>query len=108
MAEARVRGVSYLILALCVYTAYLTASRPIEVRTLTREDIREGHGVEIPIGKRRATQVAKRKLIEWPPKLKATIDEAKALQRTGSPLILVTLQGSFCIRAMDGRPYGPD
>ncbi|MEB0012598.1 hypothetical protein QN379_18225 [Glaciimonas sp. Gout2] len=99
MAEARVRGGSYLILALCVYTAYLTASRPVEVRALTRSDIREGVGLEITVGKRRATQVVKRKLIEWSPKLKATIDEAKALQRTSSMLIFGNTAGQQYTRS---------
>jgi len=55
MAEARIRGGSYLIMALCFYVAYLTTSRPEEMRSLTRQSIKED-GIEIEVGKRRATQ----------------------------------------------------
>lgn len=83
MKEARVRGGSYLIMALCFYVAYLTASRPEEMRSLTRQSIKE-EGLQIEVGKRRATQHKKIKLIEWSPKLKDAIDEALQLQRTSS------------------------
>jgi integrase len=98
LAEARVRGGSYLILALCVYTAYLTASRPVEVRTLTRADIKED-GVEISIAKARAHQARKRKLIEWSPKLRATITEALSLQRTSSLLVFGNTAGQQYTRS---------
>ena len=92
LAEARVRGCSYLIMALCFYAAYLTASRPEEIRSLSRQCIKP-EGIEIPLGKRRATQLAKSKLIEWSPRLKATIDEALKLQRTSSVLVFGNTAG---------------
>lgn len=98
LAEARVRGGSYLILALCIYTAYLTASRPDETRSLTRQSIKE-NGLEIEIGKRRATQISKSKLIRWSPRLKATIEEVLALQRTPSIFLFGTTAGQLYSRS---------
>ncbi|WP_412021927.1 hypothetical protein [Burkholderia cepacia] len=44
---------TYLILALCVQAAYLTVSRPTEMRELHRQSLKP-EGVEVPIGKRKA------------------------------------------------------
>lgn len=98
LTEARVRGGSYLILALCVYTAYLTVSRPTEMRTLSRQDIKPD-GVEIRIGKGRANQASKRKLIEWSPILRATITESLSLQRTSGLLVFGNTTGQLYTRS---------
>lgn len=98
MAEARVRGGSYLILSLCVYTAFLTTSRPSEMRSLMRKDIKED-GLEIDIGKSRANQAKKKKLVKWSPKLKATINEAISLQRTQGMLIFANTDGQEYTRS---------
>jgi integrase len=92
LTEARCRGGSYHIMALCFLVAYLTASRPEEVRSLTRQSIKN-EGLEIVIGKRRATQHSKSKLIKWSPRLKATVDEALSLQRTSSILLFGNTAG---------------
>ncbi|KVV49573.1 hypothetical protein WT27_32020 [Burkholderia territorii] len=74
---------AYLILALCVKAAYLTVSRPTEMRELHRQSIRP-EGVEVPIGKRKAGEQQRVKLVLWSPELKAVIDPALTLQRTSS------------------------
>lgn len=98
IAEARCRGGSYLILSLCAFAAYLTVSRPVEVRTLTRQSIKND-GLEIGIAKGRSHQAKKRKLIEWSPTLKATIDEAIGLQRTSSIYIFGNSSGQVYSRS---------
>ena len=96
--EARRRGGSYQIQALCFYAAFLTTSRPSEMRELTRKAITP-LGLEIVVGKARATQTVKKKLIEWSPKLRATIDEAVALQRTPGLLIFSNTSGQQYTRS---------
>ena len=98
LTEARARGGSYLILALCVYTAYLTVSRPGEMRTLTRRNIKPD-GLEISIGKGRASQASKRKLIKWSPILRETITEALSLQRTTGLLVFGNTSGQLYTRS---------
>jgi integrase len=98
LAEARVRGGSYLVLALCVYTAYLTVNRPDEMRALSRTSIK-ADGLEIDVGKRRTGQASKRKLIEWSPILRDTITEALSLQRTSSLLIFGNTSGQIYSRS---------
>lgn len=98
LTEARIRGGSYLVMALCFYAAYLTASRPEEMRSLTLLSIKE-RGLEISLGKRRSTQLEKSKLIKWSPNLKATIDEALVLQRTGSILVFGNAAGQQYTRS---------
>jgi len=78
--EARKRGGQYHVLGLCFYVAYLTTSRPSEMRGMTRASITE-EGLKIPIGKKRATQVQKYKLVQWSPALRTAVDEALALQK---------------------------
>lgn len=95
LAEARRREGSYLILALCVQTAYLTVSRPTEMRELRRQDVLES-GIRVVVGKRKAGQAQKHKLIEWSPALKAAVDEALKLQRTSSVYVFGNT---------DGQPY---
>nr|WP_249179737.1 hypothetical protein [Burkholderia dolosa] len=53
------------------------------MRELHRQSIRP-EGVEVPIGKRKAGEQQRVKLVLWSPQLKAVIDEALALQRTSS------------------------
>ncbi|HEY8606591.1 MAG TPA: tyrosine-type recombinase/integrase [Noviherbaspirillum sp.] len=83
MRVARERGGSYLILALCLQVAYLTVSRPEEMRQLMRQAVKDG-GIEVAVGKRKKGHAVKHKLIEWSPALHATVQEALSLQRTTS------------------------
>jgi len=94
---ARARGGSYLVFSLCMYTAYLTVSRPSEMRELTRKACTPD-GLEIEVGKRRAGQARKTKLILWSPELKATVDEAIALQRTPAIYIFANSTGQVYSR----------
>lgn len=96
--EARKRGGSYLILALCVLAAYMTVSRPTEMRELTRQAIKEG-GIEVKVGKRKKGQVQRYKLIEWAPELRAVITEALQLQRTTSIYIFGNTSGQVYTRS---------
>ncbi|KVK99272.1 hypothetical protein [Burkholderia territorii] len=89
---------AYLILALCVKAAYLTVSRPTEMRELHRQSIRP-EGVEVPIGKRKAGEQQRVKLVLWSPELKAVIDEALALQRTSSVHVFGNTAGQVYTRS---------
>jgi integrase len=95
MRVARERAGSYLVLALCLRVAYLTVSRPDEMRQLMRQGIGP-QGVRLPVGKRKKGQAQKHKLIEWSPDLRAAIDEAVSLQRTSS---------MYVFGNTDGQPY---
>lgn len=68
------------ITALALKTAWLCVRRSVEVRAMTRDQIRE-EGVEWRGAKRQRGEAAKVGLIEWSPELRATIDEALAIQR---------------------------
>lgn len=98
IAEARRRGGSYLVLALCVMCAYLTVSRPTEMRMLQRR-AESDDGILIPVGKRKAGHAQKVKLIEWSPELRAVIDEAKAVQRTTSVYLFANSDGQVYTRS---------
>ncbi|WP_342049931.1 MULTISPECIES: hypothetical protein [unclassified Cupriavidus] len=95
---ARERGGSYHIMALCAYTAFLTVSRPDEMRALLRQRITEA-GVHVPVGKRKAGHAQRWKLIHWSPELKATIDEALALQRTPGLYVFGNTSGQVYSRS---------
>jgi integrase len=95
MRVARERDGSYLILALCLRVAYLTVSRPDEMRWLMRQGI-GSEGVKLPVGKRKGGQAQKHKLIEWSPELRSAMDEAVSLQRTTS---------MYVFGNTDGQPY---
>lgn len=95
MRVARERAGSYLVLALCLRVAYLTVSRPDEMRWLMRQSI-GADGVKLPIGKRRKGHAQKHKLIEWSPELRSAMDEAVSLQRTTS---------MYVFGNTDGQPY---
>ena len=98
MEVARARKGSYLIVALCIQTAYLTVSRPEETRHLMRQSIKDG-GVEIAVGKRKKGQAQRMKLIEWSPQLRSTIDEAVKLQRTSSVYVFGNTSGQAYVRS---------
>lgn len=95
MRVARERGGMYVVAALCLRAAYLTVSRPDEMRQITRQAITE-HGVEMTVGKRKKGQAEKFKLIEWSDELRAVIKEALSLQRTTS---------LYVFGNSDGQPY---
>ncbi|MFZ6801976.1 hypothetical protein [Undibacterium sp. Di24W] len=96
--EARKRGGQYVVLALCFYVAYLTTSRPDEMRGLLRT-AKTAEGLKIPVGKRRADQAQKYKIIQWSPKLEAAIEEALRLQRTSSMLVFGNTDGQEYTRS---------
>lgn len=95
MRTARERGGMYVVAALCLRAAYLTVSRPDEMRKVMRQAITE-NGMEMAVGKRKGGQAQKFKLIEWSIELRAVIDEALALQRTTS---------LYVFGNSDGQPY---
>jgi integrase len=98
MRVARERGGSYLILALCLQVAYLTVSRPEEMRQLKRQAVKDG-GVEVAVGKRKKGHVQKHKLIEWSPALRSAITEALSLQRTTSLYVFGNTDGQAYTRS---------
>jgi integrase len=95
MRVARERGGMYLVNALCLRAAYLTVSRPDEMRQITRQAI-TALGMEMAVGKRKKGRAEKFKLIEWSTELRAVIDEALSLQRTTS---------LYVFGNSDGQPY---
>lgn len=83
------------IVALALKTAWLCVRRSVEVRALTTEQITEA-GILWTSGKRRRSQAALQGLIEWSPPLRATIDEALALERyemAGTQYVFGNLSG---------------
>lgn len=92
---ARERGGMYVVAALCLRAAYLTVSRPDEMRKITRQAITD-QGVEMPVGKRKKGQAQKFKVIEWSDELRAVMKEALSLQRTTS---------IYVFGNSDGQPY---
>lgn len=92
---ARERGGMYVVAALCLRAAYLTVSRPDEMRQITRQAITE-QGVEMPVGKRKKGHAQKFKVIEWSDELRAVMKEALSLQRTTS---------MYVFGNSDGQPY---
>jgi integrase len=95
MQTARERGGMYVIAALCLRAAYLTVSRPDEMRQVMRQSI-TASGMEMLVGKRKKGRAPRFKLIEWSSDLRAVIDEALALQRTTS---------LYVFGNSDGQPY---
>lgn len=83
---------AYLIAALCAKAAYLTVSRPTEMRELRRQAI-DDVGVTVSVGKRKAGQMQRHKLVMWSPELRAVIDEALAIQRTTSLYVFGNTSG---------------
>jgi len=92
---ARERGGMYVVAALCLRAAYLTVSRPDEMRKVMRQAITPS-GMEMAVGKRKKGRAERFKLIEWSTELRAVIDEALALQRTTS---------LYVFGNSDGQPY---
>jgi len=83
------------IVAMALKTAFLCTRRSVEVRALTRPQIGE-MGIEWVAGKRQKTESRKVGLIEWSPELRATIDEALAIERheiAGSWFVFGNLKG---------------
>jgi integrase len=95
---AREHGGSYLILSLCLHTAYLTVSRPSEMLKLTRQSVTDA-GMLLEVGKRKRGQAQRSKLIEWSPVLRATIDEALALQRLAGMYVFSNTSGQVYSRS---------
>jgi integrase len=89
---ARERGGMYVVAALCLRAAYLTVSRPDEMRKITRQAITD-QGVEMPVGKRKKGQAQRFKLIEWSDELRAVMKEALSLQRTTSMYVFGNSEG---------------
>lgn len=98
LAMAREAGGAALRLALCVMAAYLTVSRPIEMRTLERRGVLP-EGIKIRVGKRKRGHAIKHKLIEYSPELRAVIQEALALQATPSMLVFGNMHGQEYTRS---------
>lgn len=69
-------------------------SRPGEMRTLTRQNIKL-KDLEIGIGKGRTNQASKRKLIKWSPILQSTITKTLALQRITGLLVCGNTTGKL-------------
>lgn len=95
MRVARERGGMYVVNMLCLRAAYLTVSRPDEMRHLVRQAITE-QGIRMLVGKRKKGAAEKYKLIEWSTELRTVIDEALSLQRTTS---------LYVFGNSDGQPY---
>lgn len=98
MKIAHERGGSYLVMALCLYTAYLTVSRPTEMRALTRQNIKR-EGIEVAVGKLKKGQAQRNKLIEWSPSLRAATDEAIQSHRTSCVYIFGNVHGQVYTRS---------
>lgn len=83
------------ICALALKTAWLCLRRSVEVRALTRDQIKDA-GIEWLAAKRQPGEAQKSALIEWSDDLKATVDEALAIQRrklAGSWYVFGNLNG---------------
>jgi len=83
------------IAALALKTAWLCLRRSVEVRALTRDQITP-EGIRWTAAKRQGGHTTQAGLIEWSPELRATVDEALALQRNklaGSWYIFGNMQG---------------
>lgn len=78
MRVARKRGGMYLVNALCLRAAYLTVSRPDDMRHITRQAITV-LDMEMAIGKRKKGRAKKFKLIEWSTELWSVINKALSL-----------------------------
>ncbi|WP_244139918.1 hypothetical protein [Burkholderia stabilis] len=68
------------------------------MRELHRQGIK-AEGVKVPIGKRKAGEQQRVKLVPWSPELKAVIDEALALQRTSSVHVFGNTGGQVYTRS---------
>lgn len=92
MRVARQRGGAYVTVALCLQVAYLTVSRPDEMRWLVRQGVTE-EGIQLPVGKRKGGEVQRHKLIRWSPELRSAIGEALSIQRTTSIYVFGNTSG---------------
>ncbi|KXA71084.1 site-specific integrase [Bordetella hinzii] len=73
-------GGAGLIVALALKTAWLCLRRSVEVRAFTRDQITD-EGIQWVAAKRRRGAAPRIGIIEWSPELRATIDEALAIER---------------------------
>ncbi|MFN3630243.1 MAG: hypothetical protein ACK4XK_09375 [Casimicrobiaceae bacterium] len=83
------------IVALALQTAWLCLRRSVEVRALTRDQIGED-GISWKAAKRQRGQAQLTGIIEWSDQLRATIDEALAIERgnlAGSWYVFGNLRG---------------
>lgn len=88
-------GGPYQIVALALRVAYLCVRRSVEVRGLTRDQIRDD-GIVWTAAKRQAGQAARIGLIEWSPELRAAVDEALSVKRhevAGSWYVFGSMRG---------------
>ncbi|CAM5287361.1 hypothetical protein [Eoetvoesiella caeni] len=76
----RKMGGPQLIVALALKTAWLCLRRSVEVRAMTRPQITDA-GIEWVAGKSRAGSAPRIGIIKWSPELRATIDDALAIER---------------------------
>lgn len=91
-SEGKDTASAYVIAALCAKAAYLTVSRPTEMRELRRQAVSDA-GVTVSVGKRKRGQIHRNKLVEWSSELRAVIDEALAIQRTTSLYVFGNTSG---------------
>lgn len=83
------------IAALALRVAHLCVRRSVEVRAMTRDQIGEA-GIEWKAAKRQRGQATRLGVIEWSAELRATIDEALAIERrrlAGSWYVFGNLNG---------------
>jgi integrase len=80
VATGRRLGGARHIVALALQCAWLCVRRSVEVRALTRDQLKPD-GIEWIGAKRQRTQTEQHGLIEWSPALRACIDEALAIKR---------------------------
>ncbi|WP_176079366.1 hypothetical protein [Paraburkholderia tropica] len=88
----------YLVAALCAKAAYLTVSRPTEMRELRRQAI-GADGITVPVGKRKKGRAQKTKTVLWSADLRATVEEALSLQRTTSLYVFGNTSGQVYTRS---------
>ena len=95
IAVGRQMGGPQHIVALALKMAWLCLRRSVEVRALTRDQI-TGQGITWKASKRQAGHDEQTGLIEWSPELRATVDEALAIERNklaGNHYVFGNLQG---------------
>ena len=63
-------------------------------------------GLQVPIGKRKAGQAQRWKLVHWSPELRAVIDEAMSLQRTAGMYVFENTPGQQYSRRVGRRSGG--
>lgn len=105
VATGRVLGGPYHIIALALKTAWLCVRRSVEVRTITRDAIKDT-GIIWTDSKSKTKPTI---TIEWSPELRETIDEVLAIKRNslaGSWLLFGNLQGQRYTKSGWGKLLG--